>query len=261
MFLRMTSKTNKIKKFWDEQAIKYKTGFEASWKDILTFKEIEAIKKEVCCCCLLLDIGCANGFSTFPLLEKANMILGIDYSKEMIKQANKKKKIGKLDKIDFEVGNILDLDKPRFQNAFDQVVCKRVIINLNNKAEQKKALRQMHSVLIKHGVLLLSEPTIEGLNKINKLRKELGLELMKEPWHNKYISEAWLKKEIKGLFKLEKVVDFSSTYYVMSRVFNAFLNKLYGSEPGHNDMINKMALSLPDSKGFGIQKLFVLRKI
>jgi len=58
---------------------------------------------------IVIDIGCGDGFFTFPLAKKAKFVYGIDNS---IEQINKAKKLTK-DNIKFILGDIFDVIYPK----------------------------------------------------------------------------------------------------------------------------------------------------
>ena len=63
------------------------------------------------------------------------------------------------------------------------------------------------------------------------------------PWHNKYFEESILEEDVKSLTLLKKK-HFSSLYYFLSRVVNAY-NAMDGNiEPRYDSPINKIALKL-----------------
>jgi len=252
----------KINEFWNKKAKEHKTSAAASWADLLLYKEISAVRSHIMKNGKILDAGCANGFTDVRILRGTNEICGIDYAAEMIKEANALKQElpeGLKKRIRFAVADMLELEKEFKKEEFDQVLAKRAIINIDSVELQEKALKNIHAVLKKGGTLLLSEPSIQGLEGINRIRRKLGIEDIKPPWHNKYLDENKLK-HIKG-FELQKTIDFSSTYFIGSRVFYALLCKIFKKNPEYLSFWNKLFVKLPSMGNFGIQKLFILRKI
>src|SRR5262245_19382719 len=80
----------------------------------------------------VLDIGCANGYSTIQLASQKRIhIRGLDYIPEMIRQANSRlssltdKLAGTLE---FDIGDITALSEPT--ETYDKVIVIRVVINL-----------------------------------------------------------------------------------------------------------------------------------
>ena len=85
------------------------------------------------------------------------------------------------------------------------------------------------------------------------------LERIEEPWHNTYIDEEKLDTEDIKL-TLFKKVNFSSTYYFLSRVVNAHISKLDKLEPDYNSEINRMALKIPSFGNLSQSLLWIWNK-
>lgn len=254
----------KIKEFWNQQAREHQTGAAASWADVLVEREIRTLRRYTLPLGRILDAGCANGYSTVPLLLGTNEIVGIDYAEEMIQQANHLKAslpASLQQRLHFQVGDVLTANRLFPPKSFDQIVVKRVIINLDRIELQYEALRSLAVILKDGGQLLLSEASEQGLQRVNAVRKRMRLELMQSPWFNTYLDEEDLARNIRPLFTIERVVNFSSTYYFGSRVVYAWFAKLLKRQPVHGSWLNKAAVMLPALGNFGIQKLFILRKI
>lgn len=92
----------------------------------------------------VLDLACGAGTTSFYLSKKYNCkITGIDISNSLIDSANKSlKKIGKQDKINFEVANALRI--PYADNTFDSVIAQAFFILIDDK---EKALEEIYRVL------------------------------------------------------------------------------------------------------------------
>ena len=92
----------------------------------------------------VLDVGCGTGIYTIPLAERTNAsVVGIDSSKDMIEQAEKKEDSKR---IEWLIGNAEDLP---FDNArFDCVFMTMVIHQVINK---KKVISEIFRVLKRNG--------------------------------------------------------------------------------------------------------------
>ena len=62
------------------------------------------------------------------------------------------------------------------------------------------------------------------------------------------------------LFNIIEENHFASTYYLVSRVVNAWIHSKNNSEPKYEDEINKMASKLPAEGEFSPMRLYVLKK-
>ncbi len=257
-------KIKKIKEFWDEQAEKYGEEYLATIPDkILKDLEINNISKYLDSGKLILDVGCGNGFSTIKFAETyKSCFLGIDYSKGMIKNAVKnlnKKNEDIKERLFFVIGDILELPFP--EEKFDIVISDRCLINLVNIKYQLKAIENIWKALKKGGIYVMCEDTLEGLKKINELRKMVDLYEIPMRWHNLYLSEGKIFSNITDKFSLEVIDNFGSLYYIASRVFNGKLANIEGKEPDYLHPINVIAGKLPSIGDYSPLKIFVLKKI
>ena len=93
--------SNFIKEYWEKQALEYKSSHEASWGDnFMIDLEIETIGKHFGFNQNVLDVGCANGYSTFRQAESHDIssIIGIDFADNMISEARQRQLEIRLDK-------------------------------------------------------------------------------------------------------------------------------------------------------------------
>src|SRR5882762_6083226 len=163
----MTTKLTRseIHDFWTRQAREHKQSPSASWSDHRVIEmEILEIAKRLNDGDQVLDIGCANGYSSAQLarLRRVNL-RGLDYVPEMIEQA-KLRAAGQredlLGSLEFAVGDITNLQEAT--DVYDKVVVIRVLINLDSWDRQLQGLHECVRVLKPGGVLVLSEATIQG---------------------------------------------------------------------------------------------------
>lgn len=255
--------TEKVRQHWEARADEHKTRLEATSPDAI-FKELEVrnLLKYLRDGERVLDVGCGNGIATieFARLRKV-MITGIDYVAAMVGYANEnliRESDDVQQRVRFQEGDVLQL--PFADSTFDVVVSERCLINLSSLDDQRRALLEVRRVLQPNGRFVMAEHTLEGLEKLNSLRRLAGLPEIQPPWHNHYLSEADLLPYAQTLFQSEGVDNYSSLYYVASRVFNAYLAKLEGKEPDYYHPINQLAAGLPSFGDYGQGKIFLLRK-
>ena len=255
-----------IREFWTQQAIQHGKSFAASWSDQYAIDlEIRTLISWFEDGDRVLDVGCANGFSTLAFAAQKKIdIKGVDYIPEMIQQAhvNLKDMEGRLaGSVNFAVGDITNLTET--ENFFDKVVVIRVVINLHDWAMQQRGLRELVRMVKPGGLLLLSEATIQGWQKMNLFRKEWGLEDIPMPPFNHYLDENLVIETLKPEMELVKLDNFASSYYVGTRVIKPLLsqslnNKVNAALP---DMEwNRWFSQLPAAGDYGTQKLFVFKK-
>lgn len=254
-----------VKTFWDQQAVSFGSSGKASAPDeYYRDMEIRRIVPHLTDHASVLDIGCANGFSTFKFAAECpkSKFLGVDYSEPMIKQAiATMKTLRRTKNMGFVVGNVLELD--RLHAKFDIIISERCLINLADWEEQKRAIMQMKYALNTGGRLLLVENTQEGLSNLNKLRGQFNLPAIKTRWHNQYLPQKELTAFLKKNFQILNVENIGNLYYILSRVVYAKLAQMEGKEPVYTHAINKIASELPSLPGYHFSPnfLYVLRAL
>jgi ubiquinone/menaquinone biosynthesis C-methylase UbiE len=264
----MTSKwtVEEIRAFWDRQAREHQQSPAASWSDVHAIDlEVRQILKYLADGDAVLDAGCANGYSTIQIAsQKTVRIRGLDYTPEMIRQANARLHAftGRLaGEVSFAVGDLTDL--PVEAGTYDKVVVIRVLINLRDWSRQRQALAECARVLRPGGLLLLSEASLQGWHKLNAFRREWALPDIPMPEFNDYIDEQKFLGELPSGLNLVEVVDFASTYYVMTRLLKPLLVKALGADASAaapEMEWNRWAAQLPAWGDYGTQKLFIFEK-
>lgn len=255
-----------IKKHWEENIFRHGASPDSSWGDSHAIElEIRTLSKYLKDGETVLDAGCNNGFSTLRYAqEKSVRIFGIDYVEQMIEVARerlKKVSLSLSGTATFELGDITSLSKP--ENSFDKVIATRTIINLGEWEKQKKGLAECSRVLKTNGHLLLSEATRQGWERLNRFRNNWSLPEIPMPSFNNYLDEAKLLGEMPCTMELIESRDFSSTYYLGTRVIKPLFIKALGmnADAANAQMEwNRWFSKLPSWGGYGVQKLFVFRK-
>ena len=255
-----------IRAFWTQQAIEHGQSPSASWSDHRVIEmEIRELLAHLDDGETVLDIGCANGYSTIQLAsQRALRIRGLDYIPEMVEEARRRlQSLGSsiAGDVEFEVGNILELGEA--SDSYDKLVVIRVLINLGDWSNQRQALQECARVLKPGGVLLLSEATLQGWRKLNDLRGEWALPEIPMPGFNSYLDEEKVIDSMGADLELLELVNFASTYFVGTRLLKPLLAKALGGklDPADPDAEwNRWFSTLPSWGDYGTQKLFVLRK-
>lgn len=258
---------NKVAEVWDGFARKYGTDRRASTPDaFLVDLELRILKKYIKDGTKFLDIGCGNGYTSIELAKKHRIeVTGIDISHELINYANQilahQKGMLKGSAV-FKVANVLDpnLKDDLGEESFDMILTKRVIINILTWNEQKETIQKIVELLKPGGIYLMIEATIQGHEKIGELRKKFNLSKTPIRWHNFYLDEEKLIPFLQKQFKKVDYRDFSSTYYIGSRLIQPLLLKPFGKEPNYDFFLNWLFSKLPSIGSYGMQKLFVCKK-
>lgn len=256
------------RQFWTDQAAAHGGEPDASWSDRRVIElEIDHIAGRLADGDRVLDAGCANGFSTLEYAARRGITIhGVDYIPEMIDHA--RARLDGLDarlaqRLSFDVADITAL--PDDDAAYDKVVVTRVLINLGDWQRQQSGLRESLRVLKPGGLLLLSEATVQGWEKLNAFRGEWGLEPIPMPPFNLYLDEQRVIDAASGGggAELVELRNFASTYYVGTRVLKPLLAEALGGRVDVADPLmhwNRFWASLPAGGDYGTQKLFMFRK-
>lgn len=264
----MTNRLNQseVYEYWTKQAREHGRSPSASWSDHRVIEmEISAIAKHLTDGDKVLDVGCANGYSSIQFASARRIRLrGLDYVPEMIEEARaqlctmQEKLAGS---VEFDVGDITQLKEPL--NSYDKVIVVRVLINLGTWERQLLGLRECVRMLKPGGLLLLSEATLQGWRRLNALRKEWGMEDIPMPPFNQYLDEEKVIVALSSEAELLEVSNFASTYYVGTRVLKPLLAQATHapvSVADPNAEWNRWFSQLPPAGDYGTQKLFVFRK-
>jgi len=209
----------------------------------------------------ILEVGCGNGYTAVEFARRMAVdIYAIDFSPEMIKSARKLADESILrGRVRFEVSDVRKL--PSSEASFDLIYTERLLINLHDWPAQAKAIQDITARLKPGGCYLMCENSQDGLDRINELRETCGLDAITPPWHNRYLRDSEVAAlHIEGL-KLAEVNCYSSTYYFISRVVNAWLAAQEGEEPKYDAKVNQLALLLPAIGEFGQGKLWIWEKL
>ncbi len=177
------------------------------------------------------------------------MLECFDYSEEMIKNARNELMSSGLTNLQFLT---LDINNFKAIDKYDCVITDRCLINLQGEHEQREAILKIVRSLKKDGKYIMCEDTIQGLEKLNRLRKQVGLDEIKIRWHNKYINETLLfELEREQILKIDKIDNFSAFYYISSRIINGRIAKNNNEEPDYDSEINKIAKEVSLMDDFG----------
>jgi len=255
--LEMAENKVDVRAFWNSRAAQ---GFAAGTRDVIAKKlEIEAISGHVTDGMRILDVGCGNGITAIELARRYSVrILGIDFAEEMIAEAIAQTSGRLKGPVEFRVLDARNL--AHISEKFDLIYTERFLINLPDWPAQKQAIVNIASLLADGGLYVMCENSQDGLDRINSFRERVGLSKINAPWHNRYLRNSEIEQMKLADVELEDVNDFSSTYYFLSRVVNAWLASQNGKEPNYESPVNQLALKLPAIGNLGQTKIWVWRR-
>jgi ubiquinone/menaquinone biosynthesis C-methylase UbiE len=257
--MKISSAADKdVQSFWNSRAA---LGVNAGSNDVVAKQiEIEAIASYVKDGMRVLDFGCGSGVTALELACRYEVdLLGMDYAEEMVSKALELgSSIQTKGRAHFQVGDVGSLSS--LAERFDLVYSERALINLKNWEEQRNAIAALTDLLLPGGIYVMCENSIDGLEAINELRRYAGLDSISPPWHNRYMMDAEIETLSLPGVSLVEINYFSSTYYFISRVINAWLSAKEGVLPSYDAPVNKLALSLPPIGKIGQGRIWVWRK-
>ena len=263
----MTNSHSKRLKFWDDRS---SLGFAAGSGDTnLKQLEINAIRQAIKDPKAVLDAGCGNGYTLASLAEFYTdaVFYGFDYSHGMVESANQlmrdralygRVKVCPASLLDQLPNSLSSFDIPK--DGFDYIYTERSLINLDTLEQQSQAVHALWDLLAPGGSLVLCEAFHDGLNEINAYRAAVDLPQISPPWHNRYLSLSELDKLLPESSCSPRIIEFSGTYYFVSRVLHAREASLQNQAPSYDSAINKQSLDLPSLSMFGQSKLVIFQK-
>jgi SAM-dependent methyltransferase len=138
-----------------------------------------------------------------------------------------------------------------------------VVINLPSWERQAQALREAIRVVKPGGLLLLSEACLQGWRNLNRFREEWGLGPIPMPPFNNYLDVDAVVEELTPSARLLELANFSSSYYVGTRLLKPLLAQASQApiDPADPDTDwNRWCSMLPPAGDYGVQVLFVFQK-
>ena len=236
---KFTSEQNK--RFWDNDAIEKKdnpigTHSDPNLVELENNFIVQVLKSGKFGS--VLDIGCGNGQRTIFFSKFTKKIKGIDYSLEMINQANhslNKKNSSLKTKISFENADIHNFNT---DTKYDAIISCRCFINNTKYKNQVVLYQKLHSMLKKNGSLIIAEGSQEGYDRLNYFRNKFHLTPIKIPWYNLPISEKIVHTKIRKLFKIQKI-NRLGMYYFLTRVI--YPTMIYPKSPNPKSHFNEIS--------------------
>lgn len=250
------------KDFWIKRATKYKDSEEFGFPDIhLNHRENRVLRKKIGPNkgIKVLDVGCANGYSTISIARPGNNIFfGIDTNNEAIEMANRLKDQKRLEDITFSVGEMTNV--PFEDKFFDVAYAKRALSNLPSRKEQKKAIEELSRLTRVDGRVYVFDLFMEGYERLNQLRNSFGLEKIELPFHCIPLTEDFLTTASENGLKIHDEEDPTSSYYLMSRVIYPRVLKPLGLQANSDSIPNWLFSKFPPIGNIGANKLYTFIK-
>lgn len=171
------------------------------------------------------DFGCGNGYTLEVLRDRMpdNDYVGIEYTPELRDLAAQR--------LDGEVPiHPGDIREEGFfgDEQFDTVFCQRVLINLLDIDDQKRALENVVAAVKPGGHVLFIECFIEPLAELNEGRDEFEMGPIPPAHHNLYLEKGFFDRDDLTAFDhegWEYPPNYMSTHYFVSRVLEPGLTR------------------------------------
>lgn len=211
----------------------------------------------------VLEIGCGDGSHTVKYAKKVKRLSGIDIVKGLIDIAKKKAAANAINNADFIVGSALSIKKIYKGTRFNCIVSQRCLINLSSWRYQKNCILQIHSLLHKWGLYLLTEGFQDELDNLNIIRQGVGLSKIKVSPYNKNLLHKDFDPFISRYFDIIEIQHYG-LYLFLSRVLHPF--SIMPLEPKHGARINKAAMKVsrviaaPNFEKYSYNLFYALRK-
>ncbi|WP_440613444.1 class I SAM-dependent methyltransferase [Candidatus Pelagibacter sp. HIMB1748] len=209
-----------IKDHYDKVALLHKKSSSSTMQDIkirsletdFILSELNKLKKKRI---KILDVGCGNGYSLSIISKKFKKfdLYGYEQNLSLLKIASDRLK----NKAKIFHKDIRRIDK--ISEKFDLIICQRVIINILNSKDQKKALKNLICLVKKNGVLLFIETFKSSIKSLNKIRKTFKLKPIRHAYHNKPLNDKFFKNKKLREFYIDKNQELSS-HYLIARVLH-----------------------------------------
>lgn len=153
---------DRTKKHFNETAEDYNNSDDGKFVEPMYDIIVEEIQKSDCG--KILDVGCGNGNLFTHILNDEYELFGVDFSENMIAEANRK--CG--DNASFSVADAEKL--PFDDNTFDIIVCNA---SFHHYMHPNEVLSEMNRVLKYGGKLLIGDPYVPGFVRpfVNVLTK------------------------------------------------------------------------------------------
>lgn len=184
----MTSneKSNSVIKVFDNIATEYVEYFDDDWEFI---KEIKTFASQLKKGSTVLDLGCGSGYITNYLSSLNMNVIGIDFSKEMIKIAKKN-----YPKLEFLLADFVNIENHFGENSVDGLIAIYSLYFIPRE-QFNSMLNSLSKILKDEGIFLF-------VTQIGKKEDFVTTPLMKENGlSDKLYVNYYIKEELESILK------------------------------------------------------------
>jgi SAM-dependent methyltransferase len=199
----------------------------------------------------VLELGSGTGFLAERVVERIRPLGvelhfdGVDFSAIGVERAVRRE----LPECDFHEADFLAFVQAA-DDAYDIIITQRSIMAILEPDPQTRLLEGIRDLLKPSGAGLLSEGSVQGLDRLNELRAGLDVDRLEKVWHSRYLDE----QEVERVFGSVEIVHFAPLYWLITRVVYP-----YFEEPRHNTPLHDFAATLPQAGDFSPVRLFAVR--
>ena len=234
--------------------------------------EIKAISEGLFSKGDVLDIGCGNGYTLISLAKRFKdcKMVGVDFSDNLVQGAKllaEKEKANLQNPPEFICADAIRYIKELTDNSLECVITERFVQNMPSFHTQKEVIQQIYRVLKKGGRFLMCEGSEDGFNRLNELRRQVGLSIIPATSADNVSAIRIVDQEFEKFaeseigFKLVKKLGFSN-YMIASRVLQPLM--VQPMKPRFDSNYNKFARFIQEhtefTPGFGSNVLWILEK-
>jgi len=210
----------------------------------------------------VLDIGCGDGRTTCRYASQCARIVGIDRSPDMVAAAQRelaRQPNEAQGRAQFTHGDARRLPFPAA--SFSRIISLRCLAAIPRWEEQFMAVGEFARVLHPGGLLLLSEATLQGHERVDHYRRRFGLPALRSAGREACIDEVAFLAGIAPLFERVETVRFGM-YGFLSKIVLPLLSGSEAPPLEHplNEVAARIAREIPDFGQCIPDVLFVLRR-
>jgi len=211
----------------------------------------------------VLEVGCGDGSHTLKYAQRVKQVWALDVAESLIGHARQRTGSSGVCNVEFTVGSILEAGEIFRNKPIDCVISQRCLINLPSWKYQQEAILQIHQLLRRGGLFVMTEGFQDELDNLNRLRETVGLSAINVVSYNRNLIHDEFDTFIGKYFAMEAVLDYG-LYLFLSRVYHPLV--LIPEQPKHDSRLNEVAgllsslVSTSEFRAYSYNLLYVLRK-
>lgn len=217
---------------------------------------------------LVLELGCGAGVTARALAETRDCldITAVDWSEGMIERARRGSGVGTADNpwhstLTFAIHEFPGEWIKELDGTMDTVYTQRMLITLPTWAAQRAAIIAVARLLHPGGRAIFVENSQDGVDALNSWREHVGLPPVIPPHWDRYLRDTEMDAVAHECFAMQEILDYSATYYFVSRVIYARWAANAGHEPDYAHPLNQVATRVPPIPGLrGQGRAWILQR-